>query len=322
MALVIQNKLRLKEYETMSSTENTYCLMQKTLPAPLRRAFMETYVFPTHSRYGSGTRQVFSSITFSDIYLDQLARSELGKLDAVNKFIDKLCADKSLPGFNFEVDGPDGYPKLRILGPDGKEVATARIDDIDGLMISVRHIGSDATHNGAMLLEGKVQLSIALFQNAMSFLSDQLPEIGKFVRSNPIFEVNMETLKEISAPSADPLLIAQLEAAMPWEVKMLDALMIEMRGSQKLGHKQIAGGAIIGLLFLRDGRIEQALDTLETKSLQAIPSDKEKQDLFHKTMSESIIELTSLLRDAKSHKLGLIEDARKKATQIIKELYG
>ncbi len=322
MALVIQNRLGLKEYEAMSSSEGTFCLMKKTLPAPLRKVYMETYVFPTHSRYGKGSRQVFCSIAPSELYLDNISKSETGRLSAVNRYIDLLSSDRSLSGFGFDVDGPDHYPHLRILDPEGREVSTVRIDDIDGFIISVRRIGADSAQNGAMLLEGKVQLSLVLFQNAISFFAEQMPDIAKFIRSNPIFEVKMETLRESNTLSADSLLIAQLEAAIPWDSKMLNALTSEMRGTQKLSHKQISSPAMIGLLFLRDGNIVKALDMLETKVLQVIEPDSSKQDLFSKTMSEAVIELTSLLRDPKSEKLGIIEEARKKADDIIKSIYG
>lgn len=322
MALVVQNRLGLREYERMSSNSDTYCLMKKTLPAPLRNAYMETYVFPTHSRYGSGTRQVFCSIAPSDTYLDRLSSSQTGKLQALNNYIDKLSTDLYLSGFGFDLDGPDSYPLLRILDPNGKEVSTARIDVAEGFLISVKRIGSDATQNGAMLLEGKVQLCIALFQNAMSLFADQMPQIGKFISANPIFEVKMETLRESNTFSANATLIAQLEAAIPWETKMLNALFTEIRGTQRLKHKQISGGAMMGLLFLRDGKTTEALDVLETKVLQAIEPDKDKQDLFSKAMSESVIELTSLLRDPKSAKLGIIGAVREKAAEIIKGIYG
>ena len=321
MALVIQNRLGLKEYEAMSSSEGTFCLMKKTLPAPLRNAYMETYVFPTHSRYGNGPRQVFCSIAPSELYLDNISKSETGRLSAVNRYIDLLSSDRVLSGFGFDVDGPDHYPRLRILDPEGREVSTVRIDDIDGFIISVKRIGADSAQNGAMLLEGKVQLSLVLFQNALSFFAEQMPEIAKFIRSNPIFEVKMETLRA-NTSLADPLLIAQLEDAIPWDSKMLNALGSEMRGTQKLSHKQISSPVMIGLLFLRDGNVTKALDMLETKVLQVIEPDSSKQDLFSNTMSEAVIELTSLLRDPKSEKLGIIEEARKKAADIIKSIYG
>ena len=322
MALVIQNQLGLKEYEAMSSSDGTFCLMKKTLPAPLRKAYMETYVFPTHSRYGNGTRQVFCSIAPSELYIDSITKSETGRLDAVNRYIDLLSNERSLSGFGFDVDGPDSYPHLRILDPEGREVSTARMDDIDGFIISVRRIGADSAQSAAMLLEGKVQLSLVLFQNAISFFGEQMPEIGKFIRSNPVFEVKMETLRESNTSSVDSLLIAQLEAAIPWDSKMLNALVSEMRGTQKLSHKQIASPAVIGLLFLRDGNITKALDLLETKVLQVIEPDSSKQDLFSKAISEATIELTSLLRDPKSAELGIIDEARKKAGEIIKSIYG
>ncbi len=364
MSIVFKDSISQSDYRSMGRGDDAYLILSKPLPYPMLKATVEIRPAPGTRKEAAGAspKRVYVTIVPSESFLGALSKlSDDDKAGVLNSFIDRADMDRSLSNFDFDVKGAINSPYIDVIDGKSRSVAVIGLDDIDGFRIIVKRPDGAAGADVAQVLAEKVNFGLKLMNHALEMFALELPELKRFIDSNPIFvlkpdiairrtaeedsqiisefrsELNNISPKELSSmldrllardvkehSHVDPGLLAHIEEAIPWDAKLLEALKAAKRERKSPLPKHVSSAVeniISGLVLLDRGNMEEAIRLLGDKGLSRIESMHHEPDILISSLTESLRTLLPLLRNAERSRSKDDQNVAR-AVEVIKEYLG